>query len=158
MPVGSKKVMKMALGIWESKTTPADLFKKHSTLGKCLAKFYVKRQFGKNGKEDKNLLDLLRRFFIEIFQMPNGSESALYMILKPGGAHMTLEDLIHEKLTLPIVCYYGDKDWMDASGAYRIQNNGKKDFSVKTISGSGHQVIMHNPKDLAESMLAEVVA
>jgi cardiolipin-specific phospholipase len=157
MPWGRRQLYKLVLSFWENRTTPGEYYKKHPYIGKFLLKKYLTKQFGNNGKDEK-LVELLLRFYIEQFQMEGGSDKAIHMILQPPrvSAKIPLEDLIKEKLNMPIVCFYGDNDWMDKAGSRRIAESGEKNFKLKQIGNSGHQITMHNPKDLSEELLLEV--
>jgi len=152
-----KKLFKISLGVWKSQKTPGDYLKSHPKLGKCLMKKYMKRQFNADGK-NKALEKLLRDYFTELFKLESGSDKAVFYILQPPRAIavIPLEDILANDLHMPITCYFGDKDWMDQTGARRILSNGKRDFKIKKIDNSGHQVTMHNPEMLVNDMLMEL--
>jgi cardiolipin-specific phospholipase len=159
LPWARRQLYNMMLSFWESRTTPGEYYKKHSFIGKYLLKKYLSKQFNSDGKDDK-LVELLHSFFIEQFQMEGGSDQAIHNILQPPrvNAKIPLEELIKDHIHIPIVCYYGDKDWMDKAGSKRIFESQAKDFKLKQIKNSGHQITMHNPQDLSEDILTEVMA
>jgi len=158
LPWMRRKIYGFVLGFWESKTTPAEYYRNHSIIGGYLLKKYMHMQFGNKGKDEK-IADLMLKFYGELLKLEGGSDKALYFILKPprATAIKPLEEHIQKDIHIPIVCYYGDRDWMDTSGARRIESNWKKNFRVKRIENSGHQMTMHNPTELASDILIETV-
>lgn len=153
-----RQMFKMILGMWESKTTIGEYYRNHCIIGNFLLKKYLTRQFGNRGKEEK-LVEQLHKFFSAIFRLEGGSDKAVYFILKPPRARpiLPLEDLIMKGINVPTVVYYGDNDWMDKNGSWRIYQSGEKDFRLKEITESGHQITMHNPIMLAQELNSEIL-
>lgn len=139
--------------IWDENLTPHTLLKRYPIISKYLLRRYVINQYGQNGKETP-LVELMIAFLTMMIEQPESSEKAVYYILKtPAGfAHLPLEDIIIEKLHIPVNCYYGDRDWMDWTGADRISKQ-VETFKLKTINDAGHQVQLQNPKTLSEEII-----
>jgi len=156
LPWLRRQIFGFVQGMWQNKTTPAEYYRNHSIIGNFALKQYMTRQFGKDGKEEK-LPEMLIKYYKEILKIEGGSDQALYYILRPPRmqAFEPAEDHIVEKLHMPIVCYYGDRDWMDKTGSNRIFYSGSKNFIIKQISNSGHQITMHNPEELAKDLVLE---
>lgn len=152
-----RKMFKMILGLWESKQTIGEYYRKHCIIGPYLLKKYMSRQFGNNGKEEK-LVEQLIKFFSALFKIEGGSDKAIYFIVKPPRARpiLPVEDILKDQIKVPIRCFYGDNDWMDKTGPRRIEASGENDLTVKIITGSGHQITMHNPKMMAEELLSVI--
>ncbi len=156
LPWLRRQIFGMVQGMWESKTTPAEYYRKHSIIGNFLLKQYMTRQFGKEGKEEK-LAKMLIKYYTEILKLEGGSDRALYYVLRPPRmqAFEPAEDYIVENLKMPIVCYYGDRDWMDKTGSNRIFYSGSNNFKIEQVSDSGHQITMHNPEEMASHLVSE---
>ncbi len=157
LPWARRKMFLQVMKYWDGGVTPAEFLKKHSIIGNMMLKNYFHRQFGSNGKEKKLAHDLLT-FYKGMLGLKGGSDKALFYILKPPRAlaDLPLEDDLMNKLHMPIVCYFGDRDWVDQQGAHRIFKQGKKDFKVKIVENAGHHIPMHNPQKLCQDLIMEM--
>jgi len=144
---------------WTNRVTPAEFFRRNPVLGKIVLKRYLQRQFG-NFHKQENLTKLLYKFCRELLMNKKGSEMAMFILFKPpvSGATLPLEEDIAAKLTIPVICYYGEKDWMDSQGAQRLETSRSELFKLKEIKNAGHQLTMQNPKFLTQDMLMEGLA
>jgi len=143
---------------WEDRVSPAEYYQKYKIIAKIWLKNHMYKKFSKIGKENE-VAHLLFKFYSKILKLPSGSDKSVYFILKSPKAYakIPLEDLISKELNIPTVCYYGDRDWMDPAGAFRIAESGKKGFKVKVINESGHLIPILNPKSLYEDMMKELM-
>lgn len=157
LPFLKRQVFDKIMVCWGQKMSPAAFYRHYPIISYIMLKTYMTFQFQTGN--DKQLPTLLFEFFSEVMKTKGGSEDALFYTLKPPGgiAIQPLEDLIMEDLQIPVVCYFGDEDWMDSAGAQRIAASGTKDFKLKQISKSGHQITMHNPSELTQDMLMEAL-
>jgi len=148
--------LNLKIKAWNDRTSPADYYNRYWFVANFMIKSDMHRKFGDNGKEAQ-FADLLYKFYTKMLQLGSGSDRAVFYILKSpkAYAHIPLEDLIMEHLKIPVRCYYGDRDWMDATGAFRVQRAGRCDFKVKVIKRSGHLISMNNPVVLSQEMLSE---
>lgn len=155
LPWMKKLKHNLALKAWEEKTSLSSYYSKYSLIANFVIKRDMHRKFGDNGKENE-LANLLYKLFTKIMKMGSGSDRAVYYILKSprAYAHIPLEDLILNDLHVPVHCYYGETDWMDWSGAYRIMASEKPNFDVKRIKDSGHLISMNNPSLLSQEILS----
>ena len=48
---------------------------------------------------------------------------------------------------IPIIFAYGEKDWMDRIGAYRLCKYDPTKYKIFTISKGGHSFAIQNPKE-----------
>jgi len=158
LPWLKRKVFDRIMVCWGQMMSPAAFYRTYPIISYIMLKTYMTFQFNQDGS-DKKLPTLLFEFFSEVMKTKGGSENALFYILKPPGAIAInpLEEAIMEDLHIPVVCYFGDEDWMDSAGAQRIAASGNKDFKLKQISKSGHQITMHNPGELTKDMLVEAL-
>jgi abhydrolase domain-containing protein 5 len=139
--------------LWKEKLTPPQFIRNHSSLGKFFIRSYIQVLYGTNLEH----AELVSDFLFEMFLIPGGSEKAIHYVLKPPrcGAHIPLEAIIQKYLKLPIYCYYGEEDWVDWTGAYKItQTQKSKYFKFQWISSCGHQMIIQKPKELSELVLS----
>ena len=49
---------------------------------------------------------------------------------------------------IPIIFAFGEKDWIDRIGAYRLCKYDPEKYKVFTISKGGHSFAIQNPKEL----------
>ena len=49
---------------------------------------------------------------------------------------------------IPIIFTFGQYDWMDKVGAYRLRNYDPNKYKVFTIIKGGHSFFYENPKEL----------
>ena len=59
------------------------------------------------------------------------------------------------KPQIPISFFYGDEDWMEPYGAFRLRKV-FQNMSVHFIKKAGHQLIFENPKDIVQIMTEKV--
>ncbi|RZK02217.1 MAG: alpha/beta fold hydrolase, partial [Flavobacterium sp.] len=148
--------LNLKIKAWNDLTSPADYYNRYWFLANFMIRSDMHRKFGEKGKESE-FAELLYKFVTRMLRMGSGSDRAVYYLLKSpkAYAHIPLEDLIMEHLKIPVRCYYGDRDWMDPVGAFRVQEAEICDFKVKIIENSGHNISMNNPSMLCQEMLLE---
>jgi len=120
-------------------------------------KRYVEKRFNLKGEE----AELLKEFLFTMMTLPQGSDEAIHYILKPPSllAYIPLEEHIAQDIKIPVDCFFGESDYMDTTGARRIDHKQvKKNFSFKTIPKAAHQLTMQNPKVLAQQIILGVKA
>jgi pimeloyl-ACP methyl ester carboxylesterase len=118
---------------------------------KLLMKKFIKTRL----KVEDDIGDWIYEFLMETYKMQESSEKALFLIMNSDfEAHCPLEELV-ENMELPIVVFFGYRDWMDDKGAQRILSSLKKNYDVYYIKDAGHQITMENPKGLLEYIIQE---
>ena len=146
-----RQFLKLASKLWHKKYTPNKLYQKTGFLGRYALKMYVTKRWSSTKEEAQPL----QNYFDKILLMPESSEAALHHLLKLPRARaiIPMEKLIKENLTkLNIVFIYGDKDWMDESGALRLfKALPKVDFHL--IKGAGHHANMDKPKEVCKIII-----
>jgi len=147
-----RKIFTYVLNAWNNGVTPQSFLHNNPTIGKYLIQKYLTRMFKKENEEEARNIE---EFMLEMLNLPLGAEPAIHHILKPprAAAHFPLEEFI-EDLKMPIDCYFGERDYMDTTGAKRVWNRKKKtDFEFKIVPGAAHQLTMQNPTNLAMQLI-----
>lgn len=74
---------------------------------------------------------------------------AYYMFAPPPpAALLPVEQKIRDYNKLDVIICFGETDWMDRIGAYRLQKFNPDRYKVFTISKGGHSFAYENPKEL----------
>ena len=74
---------------------------------------------------------------------------AYYMFAPPPpAAILPVEQKMRDYNKLEVIICFGEKDWMDKIGAYRLQKFNPDRYKIFTISKSGHSFALQNPKEL----------
>jgi len=140
---------------WDEQMTFTSISQNSPMLFDFLLKRFVSGRFGL----PKEVATPIYEYLGETFKLPESSEKALHYILSPARlrARLPLEDLMLKYLTVPTVVYYGDHDWMDPVGAYRIARDHKKpNFEVRVVKNAGHQLIIENPEEVVKNILFDL--
>ena len=66
----------------------------------------------------------------------------------PPAALIPVEQKIRDLNKIQCIICFGEKDFMDRIGAYRLQKYNPELYKVFTISKSGHSFAYQNPKEL----------
>ena len=146
-----RQFLKLASKLWHKKCTPNKLYDKHKYLGRFVLKMYVKKRWAAKKEEAKPL----QKYFNNILAMPASSEAALHLLLKlpKAGGIIPMEELIKNYLSkINVVFIYGDKDWMDSSGALRLSEE-LQNVAFYQIKDSGHHTNMDQPKEVCKIIL-----
>jgi len=148
-----RQFLKLASKIWKKKYTPNKLYQNTGFLGRYVLKLYVTKRWSSTKAEAKPL----QSYFDKILSMPESSEAALHILLLPKAiALLPMEEYIRKNLSkINIVFIYGDRDWMDSSGASRLHKElPNVDFHL--IRGAGHHANMDQPKEVCKIMVADI--
>ena len=141
--------------LYQGKSTPADLVKKHPYLGRIFTKKYI---HGLIDQKQHEVAELVGECLYEMLMIPGGSEQAVHYVLRPPRicAHIPLDKIIFCELKeMPVYCYFGVDDWNDWTGACKYAAEpDHKNFHFDWISESGHQMTLQNPKELSEKILS----
>ena len=112
-----------------------------------------KNSDGSNFKiDEKKIASILRKLTILSLDYPDDLyECAYYLFgVPPPAAYLPIERNIWEINTKQIIFVFGEKDWMDKIGAYRLNYYNKELYKVFSIHNSGHSFAMENPKELTD--------
>jgi len=154
--IGFKVMLKLFGGVFKSQKTLHQMVRDNPKFARYMVKNYVTKRFGMKNKE---AAEALRGYLLAMLSMPEGTEKIIFNVIKPpyGGCHSPLEEIVEEKLHIPVDCYFGEKDYMDTLGGNRISTNGKKkNYTLKIVPKAQHQVTMQNPKFLSDELIKTV--
>jgi pimeloyl-ACP methyl ester carboxylesterase len=132
------------------KMTPQGLF----TYIKFFGTKYLKQMIQGRLRRPVEETDLLFNYYFNMLQMPASSDKGVHYLIKPPNmcGAKPVEDEI-PNLKIKVDFYYGDRDWMDPSGAVRLRDLDGAKYKLIVIDRAGHQVIFDNPEQLAERMI-----
>lgn len=136
---------------WAEKHSPNGLSKLYPITFKYGFMYYVYSRF----KMPKEVKPIFFQYHLKVISQPGASDPLIHFIVGPPKlkAIIPLENLVEEKMTMPVAVYYGELDRMDSSGAKRIFDNKKrKDFVFKIIPNSSHQISIEEPEVLSQEM------
>ena len=145
--------LKASSSLWKSKTRVQDY--SQTFLIKNIINYSLKKRYDIS-KEENIILGEITEITL---QYPKDLDSAIYFIFKfPFPTPVVpLEDLIKEKIPeMKIIFCYGESDWMDNSGAKRLNNLDKDKYKYFTIYNAGHTHPLDNPGENAKILLHEI--
>ena len=146
-----RQFLKLASNLWHKKYTPNKLYQKHKIIGRFVLKMYVTKRW--TAKKEEALP--LQNYFDKILSMPESSEASLHLLLKlpKARAIIPMEELIKKHLSkINVIFIYGDRDWMDSSGALRLFKE-LPNVDFYQIKGAGHHANMDQPKEVCKIIL-----
>ena len=120
---------------------------------------FSKCEVNKNPDGSKFIVDnakvalLCRKLSILSLQYPKDLYRCAYYFFgtPPPAAFIPIEDQLLFTIYLPkIIIIFGENDWMDIDGAYRLSIRRPETFKVFTISGAPHSFALTNPKEVCE--------
>lgn len=147
-----RQFLKLASKMWNKKYTPNTLYKKTGFLGRYALKLYVTKRWSSTKQEAKPL----QTYFDKILSMPESSESAIHYLLGMPRARaiLPMEGYIAKELkNLEIIFIYGDIDWMDKAGAFKLYKS-LPNVHYHVIEGAGHHANMDKPKELCKIIMS----
>ena len=145
--------MRGASPLWKSKLTIQDI--SQIFLIKNMIHYSLRKRYDIS-QEENNILGEITEITL---QYPKDLDEAIYYIFKhpfPTAVN-PLEDIIKEKIPeINIIFCYGEKDWMDNSGAKRLNQFNNKKYKYFTIYNAGHTHPLDNPGENAKILLHEI--
>jgi hypothetical protein len=87
-----------------------------------------------------------KKYLKMICRQSESSEKGFYLLFDwPLQPHESIEErLMRIKSEVKIDMLFGDNDWMQSEGAYRLQG-AMENVKVHVVSEAGHQLIFDNP-------------
>ena len=165
MPFGLRRMMfGLAGNLWEGGSTPQSVVRSTGWLplfgGKNLVDGYVNRRFGDNIPSKAEFSNYMHTLYQEgdFNNGAPGGERVLSALLHPGAyAKRPLASRIPAlEEGIPITFIYGDRDWMDASMAFKLANDNHKRlhrFDIFRVKDAGHQLHIDQPGQFNELVL-----
>lgn len=132
--------------------TPADILRKLGPFSGSLVRRYTRNRFPAMTEEESTAVtDYLEQMAL----LPGSGEYALSKILELGAwARKPLAEQL-ATVSVPMVFYYGDEDWMSPTGAVEVAERTNANVYIEVVQGAGHHIYMDNPYDLARSIVQE---
>ena len=145
--------MKSSSSLWKSKATVQDYSQKF--LLKSIINYSLRKRY--NICQEEN--EILGEITEITLKYPKDLDVAIYYIFKPPFPTpvIPLEDLIKEKIpNINIIFCYGELDWMDNSGAKRLNKFNENKYKYFIIYNAGHTFPLDNPGEAGKILLKEI--
>ena len=100
----------------------------------------------------QKLSEIIKKITIISLDYPRDLYRCAYYLFKapPPAAFYPIERKIMYQNKIPIIFCFGENDWMDRVGAYRLSKYDPQKYKVFTISKGGHSFTYENPKELCQ--------
>ena len=100
----------------------------------------------------EKLSEVIKKITILSLDYPRDLYRCAYYLFKtpPPAAFFPVERIIMRDNKIPIIFCFGETDWMDRVGAYRLCKFDPIKYKVFTISKGGHSFTYENPKELCQ--------
>jgi pimeloyl-ACP methyl ester carboxylesterase len=140
-------VMKFVSYFWMKNITPATILRNSGPLSENLLKIYSYEKLRSLGKDKI----LMQSYLEQINLLPASGELSLIYILNPGG--MGISPLCSRlgPIKVPLLFFYGDRDWVKSIGAEQTSKFNKK-VILKIIEDAGHDLYWDNPEDFLNKL------
>ena len=98
----------------------------------------------------EKLRKMIKQLTIMSLDYPTDLYKCAYYLFKtpPPAAFYPLEKRLMFYNKIPTIFVFGEKDWMDREGAYRLSKYNPSLYKVFTVSRGGHSFSWQNPKEL----------
>ena len=110
-----------------------------------------KNKEGSNFRIDKEkIASILCQLAILTLEYPDDLYECVYYLfgIPPPAAYIPFEKILKYKNNIQIIFVFGEKDWMDKIGSYRLSSYDPDKYKVFSVSNAGHSFAMENPKEL----------
>ena len=145
--------MKSIYSFWKNKPTIQDY--SQTFLIKNIISYTLRKRYSISQEEN----DILGEITELTLKYPKDLDTAIYFIFKYPfpTAVVPLEDIIKEKIgDMHFIFCYGEKDWMDNSGAKRLNSIDNTKYKYFTVYNAGHTFLLDNPGDVAKIIINEL--
>jgi pimeloyl-ACP methyl ester carboxylesterase len=106
---------------------------------------------GSDFKVDEEKIGIiLGKLAILSLEYPNDLYDCAFKLfgIPPPAAYLPIEKILMEYNKIETIIVFGEKDWMDKKGAYRLCRFNPNLYKVYTVRNAGHSFAMENPKEL----------
>jgi len=125
--------------------------------------YFIKKKFaGKRiGMEEKEA-EIAAKYLSSTLDKNESGERAVGVLLRFARySNHPICDILHEirekrGFDFPIVVIYGEKDWMDFNHSLKVNREMNLHLEITFIPDCDHQIILQNPRGLADKMLADL--
>ena len=96
------------------------------------------------------IYQILKELIVITLEYPDDIYQCVFYIfrLPPPSAVIPIELKLLNNSKLKFIIAFGEKDWMDRTGALRLEQRDPSRFKVFTISKGGHSFNLDNPKEV----------
>ena len=98
----------------------------------------------------ERIRQIIKLLTIISLDYPEDLYRCVYYLFKtpPPAAYFPIEKSIKNYNNIPIIFCFGENDWMDRIGAYRLSKFDPIKYKTFTVSKGGHSFAYENPKEL----------
>ena len=102
------------------------------------------------------LSEIIKQLTVLSLDYPRDLYTCAYYLFKPPppSAYFPVEKKFMNFNKIPTIFVFGENDWMDRIGAYRLSKYDPIKYKVFTVSKGGHSFAIENPKELC-SIISE---
>lgn len=144
-------VMKFVSFFWMKNVTPPSILRNAGPLSEKLLRIYSYQKLKSLGSEKGVMQDYLE----QINLLPGSSDLALIYILNPGGMGKSPLCGRLGPVDVPILFFYGDRDWVKSVGAEQTLRVNKK-VILKIVENAGHDLYWDNPEKLMDDLFDSI--
>lgn len=144
-------VMKFVSFFWMKNVTPPSILRNAGPFSEKLLRIYSYEKLKSLGSEKKLMQDYLE----QINLLPGSGDLALIYILNPGGMGINPLSQRLGPVQVPILFFYGDRDWVKSIGADQTMKVNKK-VILKIVENSGHDLYWDNPDKLMDDLFDSI--
>lgn len=146
--------------LWRNNWTPGSVLRSlmSETRGRNFIRWYVDRRLPAITNEDEK--KVLCEYMYTNNILPGSGDHALNQVLKPiAFARKPIVYRIPNLKVKNISFIYGEKDWMDPSGAIEVQTSceksgdGAPNVEIRTVSNAGHLLFLENWEEFNAAMI-----
>ena len=101
-------------------------------------------------RKKERILEILVKLSILSLEYPDDLYGSAYYLfgVPPPAAYLPIEQTLMKKNNCQIIFVFGEKDWMERLGAYRLSIFDPNIYKYFTVKNAGHSFAMENPKEL----------
>lgn len=114
----------------------------------------IKKNFdGSRFKIDKEKISLiLSKLAILSLEYPDDLYDCSYYLfaVPPPAVFFPIERILMDNNNTPIIFVFGENDWMERIGAYRLSKFDPKKYKILTVKKAGHSFALENPRELCD--------
>ena len=101
-------------------------------------------------RKKERILEILGKLSILSLEYPDDLYGSAYYLfgVPPPAAYLPIEQTLMKKNNCQIIFVFGEKDWMERLGAYRLSIFDPNIYKYFTVKNAGHSFAMENPKEL----------
>ena len=98
----------------------------------------------------KKFYEIINKITVMSLDYPRDLYTCVYYLFKvpPPASFFPIETKIMEYNKIPIIFVFGQYDWMDRVGSYRLSKFNPKLYKIFTVSKGGHSFSYQNPTEL----------